>query len=185
MFRCLQPWITFLAVLALLGGCATPARVQQMVAANAGAAQQAVPEYLRASVGVKEVSGGRETNPMWMSQVGSAEFERALEESLRQAGMLSPARTGGRYLLTADLRTLDQPLIGINFTVTATVDWLMVERSTGREVLRRTLSTPHTARMSDAFMAVERLKLANEGAIRRNIESLIEAVLALPVAATP
>ena len=39
--------------------------------------------------------------------------------------------------------------------------------------------------MSDALIATERLKLANEGAIRRSIEVLIEEILRLPIEAKP
>ncbi|HEY7907177.1 MAG TPA: hypothetical protein VIC53_09710 [Wenzhouxiangella sp.] len=40
-------------------------------------------------------------------------------------------------------------------------------------VYERLIERAHTTKFSEAFMGVERLKLANEGAIRVNIESLI------------
>ena len=40
-------------------------------------------------------------------------------------------------------------------------------------MLERKLATPYTAKMGDAFVGTERLRLANEGAVRENISKLI------------
>ena len=55
---------------------------------------------LKNSVGVAEVTGGRETNAMWTSQVSSDAFKRAIEQSLENAGMFSKIVAGGKYQLT-------------------------------------------------------------------------------------
>jgi len=158
-------------------GCATPARVDQMV--SAGEAQyRTAATPLRNNLALKEVTGGRETNPMWVSNVGSSELEQALEESLKAVGLLA-ARQGGEYLLTADLMKLDQPMLGLDMTVTSAVRYIVTERATGKSVFDETLTTPYTARFSDALLAPERLKLANEGAIRTNIGKLLERLVHL------
>jgi len=167
------------AVVSFLGGCATPARVDQMTVASPAVAPASVPEALRQNVAVKDVTGGQETNPLWTSQVSSSEFERALEASLRAATLLQPNRQGGRYMLSAQLDKLDQPFIGISMTVTATVLYMLVERSTLKTVWEKTITTPYTASFGDAIIGVERLKLANEGAVRTNIAALIAELLRL------
>ena len=174
-----------LGLISVLSGCATPARTDQMVAAAPASARPVLPKALLGGIGIRDVTGGRETNPLWVSNVGSAEFERALEDSLRNAGLLAPVRGSAPYQLSADLRKLDQPLMGFDMTVTATIDWNLVERSSGRDVLRRSIGTPFTAKMSDAFLGTERLKLANEGAIRRSIEVLIDELARLSLSAQP
>lgn len=163
-------------VLAVLGtGCATPATSSNMTlrAQDATATQGAVSEAMRGSVAVKEVTGGKETNPMWVSNVGSAQFEQALQESLRSVGLLSANRQAGRYELVAHLDKLDQPLFGLDMTVTAKVTYTLVERASGKTVMQKSFSTPYTAKMGDAFVGTERLRLANEGAVRQNIAQLI------------
>jgi len=162
-----------LVALGLLDGCATPARVDQMTATSPVAPVAAVPDALKGNIAIKDVTGGKETNPMWTSQVGTAEFEAALEASLRNAGLLQPNRQAGRFGLIANLDKLEQPFIGIDMTVTATVTYTLVERSTSKTVWQKTLATPYTAKFGDALFAVERLKLANEGAARANISALI------------
>jgi hypothetical protein len=76
-------------------------------------------------------------------------------------------------VLLADLQRLKQPVFGFNMKVTAVVNYQLRERSSGMPVFQTEVTTPYTAEMSEAFLGVERLKLANEGAIRENIEHLI------------
>jgi hypothetical protein len=51
--------------------------------------------------------------------------------------------------------------------------------------MNRALSTAYTATFSDAFLASERMRLANEGAIQKNIQTLLDEILHLPLASTP
>jgi hypothetical protein len=174
--------ISLVALLALsvslLSGCATPARTDQMLA-QVSPAQRIANTPLRNSVAVKDVSGGKETNPMWMSNVGNSEFEQALEGSLRDAGLLSAGKQAGKYLLTAHMEKVDQPMFGASMTVTATVNYVLTERASGKEVLNRTVSLPFTAAWNSSFVGTERLRLANEGAIRVNIGKIIEDMYAI------
>jgi len=167
-----------LALLAvfILGGCATPAAVEQMAVYLP--ATQTNPAFKNA-VGVTEVTGGRDTSPLWTSQVSSDAFRRALEQSLENAGMFSKIVAGSKYQLTADLTRLDQPVMGFDMTVTTTVRYSLIETSTRKEVYGRVIQMGHTATMSDAFVGAQRLKLANEGAVKANIQAFIGDLIAL------
>ena len=164
-----------LAATALVTGCATPANSVNMVvrAGDATAARSATPEALKAAVAIRDVTGGKETNPMWVSNVGSSDFERALEDSLRSVGMLAANRQSGRYQLVAHLEKLEQPFLGFDMTVTAAVAYTLIERATGKTVWQKSIATPYTAKVGDAFVGTERLRLANEGSVRQNITQLI------------
>ena len=164
----------------MLGGCAAPARVDQMVVSGQPI-QRVSQSPLRSNIAVSDVTGGRETNPMWKSNVGSSEFSQALESSLRTVGLLSPTRQSGNYTLTAHLQNVEQPAFGFDMTVTASILYAVVERKTGKTVFNRTIALPYTAKMGDAFAGVERLKLANEGAIRTNITRLIDELFTLKI----
>lgn len=168
----------------VLVGCASPARIEQMQSSAPVAVRQAATtSALRQELAIKDVTGGQDTNPLWVSNVGSTDFERALEASLRDAGLLSANRQGSKYQLTAHLQKLEQPLFGASLTVTATVQYTIIERSSGRTVFAQSIATPYTAAFNDAFLGTERLKLANEGAIRTNIARFIEAAIGAKVAA--
>ena len=169
-----------LGSLILLSGCATPARVDQMVVSGTPS-QRIAATPLRNNVAIRDVTGGQETNPMWKSNVGSSEFSQALEESLRTVGLLAANRQAGSHTLTVHLQNVDQPFIGLDMTVTASVNYSVAERTTGKEVFNRTVAVPYTAKFSDSLLGVERLKLANEGAIRINISQLIEELFRLKI----
>jgi hypothetical protein len=167
-----------------LVGCAAPARVDQMQTNSSLAARTAAANSpMKEAITVKDVTGGKETNPMWVSNVSSADFSRALEASLKDAGLLSANNQASKYMLVAHMQKLDQPMFGASMTVTATVQYSLIERATNKEVLARTVAMPYTAAWNDAFMGSERLKLANEGAIRVNIQQLIDTLLAAKLSA--
>jgi hypothetical protein len=171
--------LTLVAALAL-SGCASPARIDQMTA-NSTTQQRIAPTPLRTNVAVTDVTGGKETNPMWISNVGNSEFEQALEASLRDVGLLANGKQGGQYKLVAHLESVDQPFGGFDMTVTVNVTYTLVERASGKDVFSRRISMPFTATFSSAFAGTERLRLANEGAVRANITKLIEELIALDV----
>ena len=167
----------------LVVGCAAPARIDQMQVAAPMATRAAMANSpMRETIAIRDVTGGKDTNPMWVSNVSSSDFERALEASLKDAGLWSVNRQASKYVLIAHLSKLDQPLFGASMTVTASVRYSLLDRTTNQELFDRTLVTPYTAAWNDAFMGTERLKLANEGAVRTNIQQLIESLAGLKVA---
>lgn len=161
---------------AILAGCAAPATVEQMAVSLPMTQTNPV---LKNGVAVAEVTGGRDTNPMWTSQVSSDAFRRALEQSLESAGMFSKIVAGSKYQLTADLTRLDQPMMGFDMTVGSTVRYSLIENQTRKEVYARVIQVSYTAKMSDAFIGSQRMKLANEGAVKSNIQALINDLIAL------
>ena len=53
---------------------------------------------LKNTVFVKAVTGGKETNPMWLSNVESSQFKLALENSLKSLDYLSADESSSKYL---------------------------------------------------------------------------------------
>jgi len=89
--RSLHLRVLALLAVALLAGCATPARVERMqVDPSLAQRTTAAASPLKGKVAIKDVTGGSETNPAWMSKVSSGDFERALEASLQAAGLWRP-----------------------------------------------------------------------------------------------
>jgi hypothetical protein len=154
-----------------LSGCASPAMNENMIPQGEQLAKVAPGSKFNHSIKNIEVVGGSETIPIWASQVSSENFQIALNNSLKEAGVLSE---NGKYDLKATLVTLDQPIMGIGMTVRTTVDYLIRNKTTGSTIFDETIESSFTAGMSDSVLGVKRLRLANEGAIRRNIELLIK-----------
>jgi hypothetical protein len=164
----------------LLCGCATQARSDHM-AVMATPQQRMVLTPLRNNVAVLEVSGGQSTNRLWASKVGNAEFAQALALSLGDAGLLASTPASARYVLSARMERLEQPITGMNLTVTATVSYSLVERASGHELLHRSFTLPYTAPFGETFGAIDRMRLANEGAVKTNIAALVDDLVALQV----
>lgn len=162
----------------LLTGCASSAKIEGMTVGES----QARGEYsadLKQNLQVSEVHGGEETNPLGASEIGGAEFQGALKQSLSNAGLLSQG--DAPYSLRATLLRVDQPVFGLDFEVTSEVEYVLVDNASGQELFRETLRTPYTAGVGDAFIGVKRLRLANEGSARENISALLKRLAGLNI----
>ena len=165
-----------LACLALLAACATPAEVNNMIVGPDTA--RPFPAPLRNAVCLRNVVGGQETNPLLMSQVNDAGFRGALEGSLRENGLLALGACG--FNLDANLLSLGQPMFGLDLRVSALVNYKLEDKA-GAVLMRETMGSAHTATFSDSAIAIVRLRIANEGAIRASIRDLFERLRELKV----
>src|SRR5215813_1608603 len=121
-------YLFVLCVAASLAACATPAKVSAMV--GAPSVQMAANSPLKQSVQITSVVGGKDTNPLWTSQVANGDFQQALQQTLSQQGILTT--TGSRYKLDVALVEVKQPFIGLTYTVTSTVRYTLTETPSGR-----------------------------------------------------
>jgi len=166
-----QALVRTLAALLLvgsLGACASGAQSVNMVAT--GVQPVAANSALASSISIDSVVGGKNTNPLWTSQISNGDFEAALRDSLIAAGLYESI---GDYKLEARLISVQQPLIGIALTVTTTVEYTL-RRADGTQVFNETIVSPYTAQFSEAAIAMIRLRLANEGSARENISQVID-----------
>lgn len=159
------------ALLAALGGCASAAKPEAMVVQTQASAK-AFPQPLLHHMCVRTVSGGEKTNPLWVSKVDDAGFRTALGTSLDSAGLNSSADVCS-FPIDVNLLGLSQPSIGFDMTVTSHVNYKVYDKAS-QPLLLETIDTPFTATVSDAFVGVERLRLANEGAIRVSIQTFFD-----------
>ena len=174
VWRLLAPSV----LVAILAGCASPARVEGMVAKEPLVETEISPA-LRESIRVTSVIGGEKTNPLWTSEISSEGFRLALEDSLRAAGLLSKLRSGGAYELEVTLKEVNQPMFGFDITVTTRARYTLVDSVSRQSVFGQEISASHTATTKDSWYGVDRLRLANEGAARKNIESFISQIRGL------
>ena len=163
-------------VLAGLSACASGARNAAMTVPVAPNQIVTDTSLIKHAIAVGEVSGGTETNPLWKSDVSNAAFKSALEDSLA----LSVLKGGptAPYTLNAKLVSLHQPFAGLDMTVTSTVQYTLLATGQTKPVMDETVVTPYTANFSDAFLGMERLRLANEGAMRENIGEIVKRLIA-------
>ena len=152
-----------------LAACASPSRPEFMALPTTAGLTAAPGDVGYHAVTTVNVSGGTETNPLWTAQVSNEDFKTALETSLAAAGYVG---TEGRPLVvTASLINLNQPLVGIDLAVTSQVRYTVTRD--GQIIFDDTVSATGVGTMSDAFAAVERLRIANEKAIKENIKAFL------------
>ena len=166
-------WLPVLAV-TLLAGCASAPDVQDMAVTSEVIEGRPFPSALVSNIAVANVAGGEQTNPMWTSEINAEGFKSALIESLQTAGLLAADPSQGEYQLIAVITSVEQPIFGLDLTVTTTVDYTLLDASDGEKIFHKMLTAGYTATVNQSFYGVERLKIANEGAARENIRSLLD-----------
>ena len=168
----------------LLAGCGAPSQHLPMTVTPVEALQIRgwVPQALRGSVGVAAVQGGQETGRWWGSKVSAVALQLALEESLLGVGMRSLApEPAPRYELKAELVQLDQPLVpALGVTVGTAVRYTLTDTAAGRVLYQRRIANTEDAGFTEAMLSPpERLRIANERALRANIALLLRDLVTL------
>lgn len=161
----------------VLAGCATGAHRENMTAAQFAPARK-----LPYSVSV-DTRGGSETGATDSTNIADADLKAAIEDSIMKTSLFKtivPGK-GGEYELTVTITQLQKPLFGASFTVNLETGWSLVRASDKQVVLRRAVRSEHTASMGESLVGVTRLRLAVEGAVRKNIEEGLQSIAALPL----
>lgn len=158
-------------VAAGLGGCASPAQPTAMIA---------IPDKTvsrHAGSVALQVTGGSSTTVTSASQIANEDFAAALAESIRRAGLFAQVLNApgtAAYTLDVAIVRLEQPMFGFSMTATLETNWTLVRRSDGAILWRKAIVSSHTAATGEAIAGVKRLRLATEGAARKNIQEAIE-----------
>lgn len=166
-------------IMIFLFGCASGARMENMAYTDTYSSKKEFDPSLHNAIDVEQSVGGEETNPAWTSEIGNIQFTNAVKLSLSAHGLLSSS--GGRYKLAIHMINVDQPIFGLDMTVTTHVRYTLYDSQTKTKVFDETIIAPYTATFSDAFLGMERLRLANEGSGKENIKGLIEKLSELKI----
>ena len=99
-------------------------------------------------------------------------FKTALESSLAANGFLA---SGGnaKFHIDAEIEQLEQPLIGLDFEVTAKVNYKVSGGGTSRTY---PISAKGKATMSDSPIGAQRISIANERAMQENIKLFLQSL---------
>ena len=156
--------------LALCTGCASGAKPEAMIA------QLNLPIHKSSSDVFVFVMGGKATSAMTASQIADEDFAQALRQSIEQSGLFRQARTEGqaKYQLQAFIVQVNQPMFGASITVSMEVNYTLARVEPKQVIWQKAVFSSYTAPWNDAFAAVTRLRHANEGAARQNIERAIQ-----------
>lgn len=165
-----------------LAACGTPTEPPSLALTAAESLQMRgwVPDRLKGQVVLSPVTGGQPTGMFWGSKISNAALQEALDSSMRATGMLALSPGAGNYQLEAQLVELEQPWIGVNVKVVVTIAYVAIEKRSGTVLYQRRLRSQYVAEFGSAMVDPnERLRLANEGAVRSNINLMMRDLIAL------
>lgn len=167
--------VATIAGVVFLTGCASPADRAEMTPT---AIESAKKNPYTLSV---KTTGGNETSAVGSSDISNEDLRAAIESSVTKSALFQQVVQGksGDYELSVTVTKLSKPMFGASFTVDMEAGWTLVKVSDKSIVMRKSITSTHTATMSDAFVGVTRLRLAVEGAARNNIKSGLEQIAAL------
>ena len=164
-----------LAAVVGLAGCASSANREAMVSSDLKVAKQ----HDR-SVAVK-TGGGSQTGAMDSSNISDEDLKAAIEDSIVQNKIFNTVVQGkaADYDLMVTIVHLDKPVFGLSFSVEIEATWVLVNQSDRSVVFKRSIKSSNTATFGDSAVGVTRLRLALEGAARKNIEQGLKAISSL------
>lgn len=163
-----------------LFSCASPAKMENMLVSKDQIGGVKFDQKLKKEINVDEVKGGDKTNPLWTSEIGNKEFKEALVVTLGYAGLLGDPKDSV-YVLNTNLLNVEQPFLGLNMKVTTVIQYILIERMSGKEIMKEVLTASYTAGLDDSVIGIKRLRLANEGSAQENISMLIDALSKLNI----
>ncbi len=145
--------ILIVAAVVGLAGCASTATREAM---SVGTPATKSYPY---SVSV-QTRGGTETSAMTGSTISNEELKAAVESSIMQSKLFKSVvqRGNGDYELSVIVTQLTKPVFGASFTVDLEAGWSL------------------TATLDDAIVGATRMRMAVEGAARKNIAQGLQAI---------
>lgn len=162
-----------LFLLVIMAACASPPRANLMAPEMQQALASKEGSPLRRAIALASVGGGEKTDPLWYPEVGSEEFEVALRHALDAHGYLSPDPATAAYHLEAFIVEIKKPTSGYTSTVHSFVRYKLVGAADGSALFDEVIHGEYTATVGDAFVGLQRLRLAEEGAMRASISALL------------
>ncbi len=125
-----------------------------------------------------QTRGGTETGAMTGSTISNEELKGALESSIIESKLFKSVAQGGNgdYELMIVVTQLTKPVFGASFTVDLETGWSLVKTSDKSVVMRKVIKSSSTATLDDAIVGATRMRLAVEGAARKNIAQGLQAI---------
>jgi hypothetical protein len=160
----------------ILGSCGVSVKPDNLVPNVT--ARTLLPEQspLRHAVSIAASNNSRIDKPVYGASISSMDIADALTQTLAAHDML--AESEGAYALSANVVNIDAPIGGLDYKVTATLRYTLTRIKDNAVIMDEAVTSAYTAAYGDAFMGNERERLAYEGAIRANLATFMEKLVA-------
>ena len=163
-----------LAFAALISSaCTSPAVVENMVVTPKDVRDISPSLVFNNGIAIVQIDKGNETNSLLNLKVDKASFQKALSASLQQNRLLAVPQSLSKFNLFANIESLTQPFFGGDFKVISKIKYKVVERDTKITWYEELIVASYTTAYSSTGLPVGEMRIANEGAIRKNIKKFI------------
>jgi len=155
----------------VLAGCSSGPTASSMVASYRG--QSNITE--ESILAIDEVTGGKETNPMFGSSIDNESFREALHMSLKNSNLYRHVidKGPGDYKLGAQILS-QEVKYGINTTATLMVRYELYSEKEKKVIWTENIFSQHEALFEETFSGGKRAQLANEGVVKKNLTELLK-----------
>jgi hypothetical protein len=169
-----------MGIVAALSGCAASESIGPGAAVRPGAVAAMNPR-LKAAVTLREVTGPHEPDSRlpFFRNVGPANtetFRRALLDSLALNGYYTSDPKAARLAVSANVEQLEEPVAGVSMLVRTSVTYVVTGPGGSRSFA---IKADGRASPADSLSAADRLRIANERAIRENIRLFLQQLSTL------
>ena len=147
-------------ILMMLGGCASIAP-EQIIPRDLSLNQVEGKSNVR-------VSGSNE------QIIKNEDLKLAVESAILSSQLFS--NTGRNLNVSVSVLSIKNPMFGLDLTAEARVRWQIFNADSKEEIFNAIFSSSHTSTVSDNIVAAQRLKMANQEALRKNIEMALKAI---------
>ncbi|MBX2884529.1 MAG: hypothetical protein KTR32_31540 [Granulosicoccus sp.] len=169
----MKVWLAGLMVFTL-AGCAVNPRSEEMVSNSVVVTNRFDDQVYVAALGGREEG---DTSLKNSSLISNDNFVEAVVQGIQQHGIYrtafvnaAPAGTVEGYQLDVAILDLTQPARGFDMTVSMTTRWELKRLATGQVIFTEFVDSSYTATVDQAFAGWKRVRLATEGAARKNIQ---------------
>lgn len=149
-----------ISILLILGGCAsiTPEQITP---------RDLLLDQVEGKSNVR-VSGSNE------QIIKNEDLKLAVESAIISSQLFSGM---GRNLnVSVSVLSIKNPMFGMDLTAEARVRWQILNADSKEEIFNAVFSSSHTSTVGDHVVAVQRMKMANQEALRKNIEIALKAI---------
>lgn len=163
--------LSFLLLLALVGGCVSAPLASRMTPDLAGIQVPKTAKVLRAGA----VTGGEKTNPLDRPRIEDEGFQEALVSTLQSSGLFKEVTTkqDGDYELSAQIISQDS-LGTFSTNLLLFVHYRLTDLRSGKELWQENLLSQYEVTGAEVFAGLVRLKRAQEGAVKDNLTQLVK-----------
>lgn len=127
---------------------------------------------------VISVTGATNVSAQEPVHIMDEDFAQALQEAIEKSGLFRKVvrDISASYQLQASVSQINEQIFGLDMTTSMEVNYSLASTTPKKVLWKKGITTTHTTAFGEALISVTRVRLATEGAARRNIEEAIQEI---------